>query len=398
MRRRVVAALLATGWALLASARGAAAEDSEAAFEARVRPVLAGTCFPCHGGKKTSGGLRVDSREALVKGGNSGPAVVPGDPEGSLLVQAVRHTDADIKMPPGKKLPNRVTADLAAWIQQGAVWPLTKDRDRFRSQRHWAFEPVRPAPPPGDDTFGTDHPVDRFLAERWRAEGLAPVELADKRTLIRRLTFDLIGLPPTPGETADFLADDRPGAYERLVERLLSSPRYGERWGRHWLDVARYADTAGDNADYPVPELARYRDYVIEAFNADKPFDAFVREQVAGDLLAADGPPGRYAEQVVATGFLALSRRYATAPYELWHLSLEDAIETTGRAFLGLSLRCARCHDHKFDPVAQTDYYALYGVFASTTFPYAGSEEFASKGFPRSHFRPLLPPREAEPR
>ena len=398
MRRRVVAALLATGCVLADSGRAARAEDPEAAFETRVRPVLAGTCFPCHGGEKTSGGLRVDSREALVKGGDSGPAVVPGDPEASLLIQAVRHTHEDLEMPPGRRLPDDVTAGLAAWVKEGAVWPVGRGRAGLRSRRHWAFEPVRAVEPPADDTFGSDHPVDRFLAGRWRAEGLTPVELADERTLIRRLTFDLIGLPPTPGETADFLADDRPGAYERLVERLLASPHYGERWGRHWLDVARYADTAGDNADYPVPELARYRDYVIDAFNADKPFDQFVREQLAGDLIAAEGPPERYAEGVVATGFLALSRRYATAPYELWHLTLEDTIDTTGRAFLGMTLRCARCHDHKFDPVTRDDYYALYGVFASTIFPYAGSEEFQSMGRPREHFAALLPPGQAGPK
>jgi hypothetical protein len=376
-----------------------ASPASEAFFELRVRPTLAGTCFPCHGGKKTSAGLRVDSRSGLLKGGDSGPAVVPGDPAGSLLIRAVRQTDDDLKMPPDRRLPDQVVADLAAWVEAGAGWPSGVDRSgAFRSQRHWAFEPVRAVEPPPDPSGWAEHPVDRFVAGRWRAEGLTPVGQADRRTLIRRLTFDLTGLPPTPEETAAFLADDRPDACERLVDRLLASPAYGERWGRHWLDVARYADTAGDNADYPVPELARYRDYVIDAFNADKPFDAFVREQVAGDLLAADGPPERYAERVLATGFLALSRRYATAPYELWHLSLEDAIETTGRAFLGLSLRCARCHDHKFDPVAQTDYYALYGVFASTTFPYAGSEEFQSKNFPRDHFAPLLPPAQAGPK
>ena len=211
---------------------------------------------------------------------------------------------------------------------------------------------------------------------------------ADRRTLIRRVTFDLIGLPPAPEEIADFLADDHPDAFVRLVERLLASPQYGERWGRHWLDVAHYADTAGDNADYPVPELARYRDYMIEALNSDLPFDQFVREQLAGDMLAKrDGSRG-IAKPIVATGFLALARRYATGPYELWHLTLEDAIETTGRAFLGLTLRCARCHDHKYDPVTQRDYYALYGIFASTSFPYAGSEELQTKGFPRQKFVP----------
>src|SRR5262249_19294344 len=183
-----------------------------------------------------------------------------------------------------------------------------------------------------------------------------------------------------------------------VVERLLASPHYGERWGRHWMDVARYADTAGDNADYPVPEVARYRDYIIDSFNRDKSYDQFVREQLAGDILAGQQAGKDYAESVVATGLLALSRRYGTGPYELWHLTLEDAIETTGRAFMGLTLRCARCHDHKFDPIAQRDYYALYGLFASTSFPWAGSEETQSKGFPRMSFVPLVEPARAEPK
>ncbi len=222
---------------------------------------------------------------------------------------------------------------------------------------------------------------------------------AERGTLLRRVYFDLVGLPPEPEELERFVRDDSPDALAAVVERLLASPRYGERWGRHWLDVVRYADTAGDNADYPVPEARRYRDYVIDAFNADKPFDEFVREQLAGDLLAAEHPEdrARYAEQVAATGFLALSRRYATAPYELWHLTLEDTIDTTGRAFLGLTFRCARCHDHKFDPVTQEDYYALYGIFDSTQFPWAGGEEFQSKQTPRQHFVPLVPPDEAQP-
>jgi hypothetical protein len=182
-----------------------------------------------------------------------------------------------------------------------------------------------------------------------------------------------------------------------VVETLLASPQYGERWGRYWMDVVRYADTAGDNADYPVPEARLYRDYIIDAFNADKPYDQFVREQVAGDLLAASGPAEKYSERVIATGFLALSRRYATAPYELWHLTLEDTIDTVGRAYLGMTLRCARCHDHKFDPISTRDYYALYGVFASTQFPYAGSEEFQSMKFGRRGFMPLVPPAAASP-
>jgi cytochrome c553 len=372
--------------------------DTETFFELKVRPVLAGTCFKCHGGTKVSSGLRVDSRAALLKGGDSGPAIFPGDPDQSLLLQAVRHTHATLRMPPKDKLSEAIISDLAAWIRAGAPWPDAAKAKPFAAQNHWAFQPVRPVTPPPDPTGWAHHPIDRFVMARLRQQGLHPVAPADRRTLLRRATFDLIGLPPAPEEMASFLADDAPDAFEKVMERLLASPHYGERWGRHWLDVARYADTAGDNADYPIPEIRLYRDYVLDAFNADKPFDQFVQEQLAGDVLARQGPREKYAERVAATGFLALSRRYATAPYELWHLTLEDAIETTGAAFLGLTLRCARCHDHKFDPITTRDYYALYGFFASTTFPYAGSEEFASKNMDRLHFVPLVPPDEAAPR
>ncbi len=270
--------------------------------------------------------------------------------------------------------------------------------------RHWAFEPVRPVEAPADPSGWAVHPVDRFIAARLRSEGLQPVSTAGRRALIRRACCDLIGLPPEPAEVEAFVADASADAFENLVNRLLASPHFGERQGRHWMDVVRYADTAGDNADYPVPEARLYRDYIIDAFNADKPYDRFVEEQLAGDILASRGEadhgrdrgaPDCRAEQIVATGFIALSRRYATAPFELMHLTLEDTIETTGRAFLGLTLRCARCHDHKFDPVTMQDYYGLYGIFSSTRYPYAGSEELASKSFGRSGFVSLAPPDEA---
>jgi hypothetical protein len=363
-------------------------------FELEIRPILAQTCFPCHGGKKTSGGLRVDSREALLKGGDGGPAIVPAHAEQSSLIRAIRHEDEALKMPPSRRLPDRSVSAFTAWVERGAEWPAASGKKEpatsFRREHHWAFQPVRHVEPPADPTGWSISPIDRFIAAEYRTSGLRPVSDADRRTLLRRVTFDLIGLPPTPAELESFLRNGRPDAFAAVVERLLASPRYGERWGRHWMDVVRYADTAGDNADYPVPEAARYRDYIIASFNSDKPFDTFVREQLAGDILAKQPRSDRAAEKIIATGFLALSRRYATGPYELWHLTLEDTIETTGRAFLGLSLRCARCHDHKFDPVSQRDYYALYGVFASTRFPYAGSEEFASKKFPRSGFIPLV--------
>ncbi len=374
--------------------------DRETFFEAHIRPVLAERCFKCHGGDKVSGGLRVDSRDALLKGGDRGAAIVPGQAGRSALAQALRHeAGAELKMPPDKKLPPAVVEDFVTWINAGAVWPAAAGRpDAFVAKKHWAFQPVKAVSPPPDPDGRSDNPIDRFVAQRRRAAGLRPVAPADRRTLLRRVTFDLVGLPPTPDEMRAFLADDRPDAYERVVERLLASPHYGERWGRYWMDLVRYADTAGDNADYPVPEARLYRDYIIDSFNADKPYDEFVREQLAGDVLAKQGPRARYAERTVATTFLALSRRYLTAPYEQWHLTLEDSIDTTGRAFLGLTLRCARCHDHKFDPVTREDYYALYGIFASTRFPYAGSEEFLSMKRPRADFVPLVPAAEAEPR
>jgi hypothetical protein len=279
------------------------------------------------------------------------------------------------------------TLEVKKPVGQGASLP-----------RHWAFQRINASVPPPDPTGESLRPIDRFIAAKRSAAGLRPVRLADRRMLIRRATFDLIGLPPTPQEVADFVNDRTPDAFARVVDRLLASPHYGERAGRHWMDVAHYADTAGDNADYPIPEVSRYRDYIIKSFNQNKPFDQFVREQLAGDILALRGESNTYAESVVATGFLALSRRYATGPFELWHLTLEDTIETTGRAFLGLTLRCARCHDHKFDPISQRDYYSLYGIFASTTFPYAGSEELHSKSFPRMNFVPLEEPECAEPK
>ena len=380
--------------------RQPAGDDADTLFEVQVRPLLVARCFKCHGGEKTSSGLRVDSREALVAGGESGPAIMPGDPERSLLVQAIRHGD-ELKMPPEERLPAKEAAALEAWVKAGAHWPAkgAGAEQAFVGQRHWAFEPVRAIAVPDDPSRWAVSPVDCFIAEKLRANDLRPQPAANRETLLRRVSFDLVGLPPSPAELDEFLADRSSEAFDKVVERLLASPAYGERWGRHWMDVVRYADTAGDNADYPVPEARRYRDYIIAAFNADKPYDEFVREQLAGDILARQNPDRQdYADLISATGFLALSRRYGTAPYELWHLTLEDTIDTTGRALLGLSLRCARCHDHKFDPVTSQDYYALYGIFSSTQFPWAGGEELQSKSFDRQHFASLASAEETEQR
>ena len=341
-------------------------------FELRIRPVLANTCFRCHGGEKVSNGLRLDARVHLLKGGKRGPAIVPGEPDRSPLLYAIRYEDRDFRMPPKERLPGKVVADFATWIARGAPWPKGPAKPASKAfSRHWAFRPVRRI----DPGVGADQPVDRFIQSARRKAGVAAVAQAGRRTLIRRATFDLIGLPPAPEEVEAFVADERPGAFERVVDRLLASPRYGERWGRHWLDLARYADTAGDDSDYPIPQARLYRDYVIDAFNHDKPYDQFLQEQLAGDLMARSGPPGRYAERVIATGFLAQSKRYATRVREDMHLIIEDTLNTLGKSILGLTLRCARCHDHKYDPLTSEDYYALYGFFQSVLYPHPGSEE-----------------------
>ncbi|MCE9528108.1 MAG: DUF1549 domain-containing protein, partial [Planctomycetales bacterium] len=377
-----------------------AQDDGATLFETKIRPVLAGTCFKCHGGEKTAHELKVNSREALLKGGKSGAALVAGEPEKSLLLKAIRRDDdAASHMPPDKPLAKELVADFEKWLKLGAPWPADKPGvSAFEQKTHWAFQPVKPVALPSGVDAAANSGIDLLIGVEQKKNSVTPAPRASKQTLLRRLYFDLTGLPPTPEEASAFLKEESPDAWPRLIDRLLASPPYGERWGRHWMDVARYADTAGDNADYPVPEARLYRDYIIDAFNADKPYDQFVQEQLAGDLLAQ--APGtsreRFAELTIATGFLGLSRRYATGPYELWHLTLEDTVDTTGRALMGLTFRCARCHDHKFDPLTQEDYYALYGMFASTQFPWPGGEEFQSKAFGRKEFMPLVPAAELE--
>ena len=358
-------------------------------FEARIRPVLIEHCYRCHGDDpaKIKGDLRVDSRAGLLKGGSSGHAtLVPGDVENSLLIKAIRHADEDVQMPPKKRLPASVIADFEQWVSMGAPDPRTDvgsparvnapaAADSTEAKRFWSFVPPADAPVPAVNNAAwarTD--IDRFILAKLEEKGLAPAPAADRWTLIRRATFDLAGLPPTPAEVDAFLADDTAEAFAKVVDRLLASPAYGERWGRHWLDVVRYADTAGDSSDYPIPQAYKYRNYVIDAFNADKPYDQFVREQIAGDLMPARDPAERN-ERTIATGFLAIARRFGVQPQSQMHLTIDDAIDTTTRGLLGLTVSCARCHDHKFDPIPTRDYYALYGIFASTRFPFAGSEE-----------------------
>jgi hypothetical protein len=364
---------------LLALSPAAPADDTF--FEKEVRSVLVERCVKCHGPVKASGGLRLDSREALLKGGESGPAVIPGKPADSRLVKALRREKGVEPMPPDKALDPAVTTALEKWVRDGAAWPATAAPVRVAS--HWAFEPVRPQSPPA----GAAHPIDAFLRAK-------PAEPANRRALIRRVTFDLIGLPPTPEEIDHFLADTSPDAYERLIDRLLASPHYGEKWGRHWLDVVRYADTAGETADFPVPDAWRYRNYVIAAFNRDLPYDQFLREQLAGDILAARDPTERYAERVAATGYLALARRFGYDVRKDHFLTLEDTIDTVGKSVLGLTLGCARCHDHKYDPVTARDYYALYGIFESTRYAMSGCEKVKTQ----EHLVPLVPPAESVPR
>ncbi len=393
MSRLIYGALLLLT-SLLALCNGpACADESDAFFEAKIRPVLAGTCFRCHGDAKTAGALRVDSRELLLSGGESGPAIVPGKPEESLLVRAIQR-EADVSaMPPEKDKALRAdqVADIRTWIKAGAKWPAKSGK--FESTKHWANQPVQNSVPPDvQNKPWINTTIDPFILKKQEQHGILPGPAADKRTLIRRATFDLTGLPPTPEEVEAFLSDESPKAFESVIDRLLQSPAYGERWGRHWLDVVRYADTAGETADYPVPLAWRYRNYVIDAFNSDKPYDEFLREQIAGDILANQGPPEKYAERVTATGYLAISRRFGFDSENYHHLTIQDTIDTVGQSVLGLSLGCARCHDHKFDAVTMQDYYALYGIFDSSRYAFPGSEQ-------KSKVRamvPLIPPQESQ--
>jgi hypothetical protein len=371
--------VLVTIASIFASLPGALAhgESDEVFFETNVRPVLVENCLGCHGGEKTSRGLRVDSRESLLLGGESGAAIVPGDPAGSLLIRAIRRDDPDLRMPPKEPLAADVVASFERWIAAGAIWPTSAPpAEAVASGRHWAFSPLTdPSPPDGAESREATHPIDRFIAVQQRERGTRPVPRADRLALLRRLSFDLTGMPPSEAEQDGFLSGDAPSAFARAVDRYLASPRYGERWGRHWLDLVRYADTAGDDSDYPIREAGLYRDWVIDAFNSEKPYDVFLREQIAGDILARAGPESLYRERVIATGFLAQAKRFATRKQEDMHLIVEDTIHTIGQTVLGLTLRCARCHDHKYDPVTTEDYYALYGFFASTLYPHPGSEE-----------------------
>lgn len=368
--------------ALLAPcARADAPADGIAFFEKNVRPVLINRCYECHSHEKNKlkGGLALDTREDILKGGDAGPALVPGDPEKSKIVEAIRYKNEDMQMPPKAALPASEQAAIEAWIKMGAPDPRTgtvataakKERviNIDEGRKHWAFTPLAaPAVPVVKDTSAVRlNPIDRFVRAKLAEKGLPSAPQTDRRTLIRRATFDLIGLPPTPEEVAAFVNDTSPDAFSKVIERLLSSPHYGERWGRHWLDVARYADSNGMDENIAFGHAWRYRDYVVRAFNDDKPFDQFVIEQIAGDLLPEHDEKARI-DAITATGFLSLGARVLAEPdkQKLDMDIIDEQIDTMGKAFLGMTLGCVRCHDHKFDPITQADYYALAAIFRST--------------------------------
>ncbi len=399
---------------LLGCAGPVRAEEGIEFYEKRVRPVFAEHCAKCHAAdsEKIKGGLLLDSREGWLKGGESGPALVPGDPENSLLIKAVRHTDKDLKMPSkDKRLPDAVIADLAKWVQMGAPAPEEKAAvvaakseakseakaiDYEAARKQWAFrKPEPPVLPPGAGL-----PIDRFIAAKLAEKGLTLAPPAEPRTLIRRITFDLTGLPPTPEEVAAFekaAADNRDAAVSALIDRLLASPHYGEQWGRHWLDTVRYADSLdarGLGKDGDILDAWRYRDWVVSAFNKDLPYDQFVTHQIAGDILAARDWD---AAKVTATGMYAIGNwgNGDADKEKLYTDIVDDQIDVTGRAFLGLTLACARCHDHKFDPLTARDYYGLAGIFFSSRI----LPKFQSKGEGEKLARwPLLSPAQAAER
>jgi len=366
---------------LMSAVRAQEPLESADFFEEEVRPVLVEKCQSCHGEMKPKGRLKLTSRGNLLQGGDNGPALVSGKPDESLMIKAVRYHD-DLRMPPTGKLTVKQIQVLEKWVKLGAPWPGAKSpaassEKQFtisdQQRRFWSFRPVGRArlPEVRDATSTVRNEIDRFILAGLEARGLSFAAPADKRTLLRRATFDLIGLPPTPAEIEAFLADDSPRAFEKVVDRLLTSPQYGERWGRHWLDVVRYAD-ARDLIQLPresdFREAWRYRDWVVDSFNRDLPYGEFVRMQVAGDLLPAPRPGGMNKDGLIATGLLAIAdfvpgdvdKNQMIADY------VNDQIDVVGRAFLGLSIACARCHDHKFDPISTEDYYGLAGIFFST--------------------------------
>ncbi|MEA3211837.1 MAG: hypothetical protein QOE70_4894 [Chthoniobacter sp.] len=367
MRRFLTTTILC----LLPWAAGAITPQEAEFFEKSVRPVLAEQCYKCHGPEKQKGDIRVDSREALLRDSGDGPVAVSGKPDESALIKSIRH-QGDSKMPAkADKLPDDQIAALVEWVRIGMPWPeqkkaATPGATAEGTKGHWSWQPLRepPVPPIQNPASRIQNPVDAFIAAKLAEKGLAMSPPASRRTLLRRATFDLTGLPPTMEETAAFERDDSPEAFAKAFDRLLASPRYGERWGRYWLDVARYADTKGylvANEERRFPYSFTYRDWVIQAFNEDLPYDQFIIQQIAGDQVAQPGDN----RPLAALGFLTLGRRFLNNPHDI----IDDRIDLVSRGLMGLSVGCARCHDHKFDPISAQDYYALYGVFASSVEP-----------------------------
>jgi len=342
-------------------------------FHQKIQPLLVENCFRCHShsADKIKGGLMLDSLAGVLQGGDSGPVIVPGEPEKSLLIKAVRYTDADLQMPPkGKRLDAAQIADLERWVKLGASWPgadakkTTGRSAKFTDEdrQWWAFQPVRePKVPEVRDAGWSRTAIDRFIFQKLTAEELKPSPEAERGALARRVSFDLWGLPPSPEDLDKFLADHSPNAYEKLIDRLLASPRYGERWARHWLDLVRYAESDGYRIDDYRPHSWRYRDYVIKSFNDDKPYDRFVREQLAGDEIDSNNPEMLVANSFLRHGIYEYNNRDARGQ---WTTILNDVTDVTSDVFLGLGMQCARCHNHKFDPILQKDYYRLQAFFA----------------------------------
>jgi hypothetical protein len=364
---------------VLSVARG---EDAAELFESRIRPALVEHCYKCHSAAsgKSEGGLRLDTRDGLLKGGDNGAALVPSKPAESLLIRAVRYTDPDLKMPPDGKLPEEVVAAFEVWVAAGAPDPRdgpdaaagakSWDDTLAERRRHWSFRPVaKVSPPDVADAAWAANPVDRFVGAEMEKKGVRPAVEADRRTLLRRVTYGLTGLPPTSEEIEAFVADGSPDAYEKVVDRLLASPRFGERFATHWLDLVRYADTHGSEGDPEIPAAWRYRDYVIRAFDADLPYDRFVREQIAGDLLPdprIDAAGGTNESAIGPAQFRLVEHGFQPVDsLDEQMKTVENQIDVVSKAFQGLTVACARCHDHKFDPIRQKDYYALCGIFTS---------------------------------
>lgn len=363
-------------------------EDQIAFFEAKVRPVLIEHCYSCHSAeaKDLGGSLLLDSFSGIAKGGDSGAVVIPHDADSSLLITAIRYKKPELQMPPTRKLDDHQIRAIEEWVEMGAPDPREDDTvskaitrqsiDWEKATDFWSLRPIPQSPPIPSvaNSSWALNSIDYFILDSMHQHQLEPSHDSDRTAWLRRATYDLTGMPPTPEQVDAFCSDNSSLAYDHVVDRLLASKAYAERWGRHWLDVVRYADTAGDNSDFPIPQMIKYRDWVTDAFHRDMPYDQFITHQLAGDLLPSDSESQRRA-QIIATGYIANSRRFGSRVDDYpHHLTIEDTLDNFGRAFLATTLNCARCHDHKFDPITTDDYYGLYGIFRSTRYPWPGIE------------------------